>query len=207
MHGRSLASGPLHPVVLGQPIGTLWNNIRAKATTRSPPCRPDVSVSPLQVPAAAPSVRGHTPETRAASSDMPPHHPACMRARCDAPVALLPPVPPSRLTLYRLTTRSSPLTLHGRALTSGPPHPVVVGQPIGTLWSNIRARPTAKSPPCRPHASVSPLQVPAAAPSVRGGHTPDRRPASSDMPPHHHACMRARCDALVALLPQGPRLA
>ena len=41
---------------------------------------------------------GHTPETRAASSDMPPHHPACMRARCDAPVALLPPrapVPPN----------------------------------------------------------------------------------------------------------------
>ena len=41
---------------------------------------------------------GHTLETRAASSDMPPHHPACMRARCDAPVALLPskaPVPPN----------------------------------------------------------------------------------------------------------------
>ena len=41
---------------------------------------------------------GHTPETRAASSDMPQHHPACMRARYDAPVALLPPrapVPPN----------------------------------------------------------------------------------------------------------------
>ena len=41
---------------------------------------------------------GHTPETRAASSDMPPHRTACMRARCDAPVALLPPrapVPPN----------------------------------------------------------------------------------------------------------------
>ena len=41
---------------------------------------------------------GHAPETRPASSDMPPHHPACMRARCDAPVALLPPsapVPPN----------------------------------------------------------------------------------------------------------------
>ena len=49
---------------------------------------------------SSPFVRGgHHPETRAASSDMPPHHPACMRARCDAPVALLPPVPPSRLTL------------------------------------------------------------------------------------------------------------
>ena len=67
-----------------------------------------------------------------------------------------PPGPPSRLTLERLTTRSSPLTSHGQALTSGPLHPVVLGQPIGTLWSNIRARPTARSPPCRPHASVSP---------------------------------------------------
>ena len=41
---------------------------------------------------------GHTPETRPASSDMPPHHPACMRARCDASVALQPPsapVPPN----------------------------------------------------------------------------------------------------------------
>ena len=41
---------------------------------------------------------GHTPETRAASSDMPPHHPACMRARYDGSAALLPPsapVPPN----------------------------------------------------------------------------------------------------------------
>ena len=37
---------------------------------------------------------GHTPETRPASSDMPPHHRACMRAQCDAPVALLPPSAP-----------------------------------------------------------------------------------------------------------------
>ena len=34
---------------------------------------------------------GHAPETRPASSDMPPHHSACMRSRCDAPMALLPP--------------------------------------------------------------------------------------------------------------------
>ena len=59
-------------------------------------------------------------------------------------------------------------------MTSGPPHPVVLGQPIGTLWSNIRARPTARSPSCRPHASVSPLQVPAAVPSMKGG-TPRTR--------------------------------
>ena len=48
---------------------------------------------------SSPSVRGAYPETRTASSDMPPHHPACMRARYDAPVALLPPprapVPPN----------------------------------------------------------------------------------------------------------------
>ena len=48
---------------------------------------------------SSPSMReGHAPETCLASSDMPPHHPACMRVRCDAPVALLPPsapVPPN----------------------------------------------------------------------------------------------------------------
>ena len=121
------------------------------------------------------------------------------------------------------------MTLHGRASTSGTLHPVVLGQPIGTLWSNIRARPTARSPLCRPDASVSPLQVPAAPPSVRGAHpgevrrlfghgtTPPRmyegpvrhsggiaipqgpRPASSDMAPHRPACMRARLDGTVYL--------
>src|SRR3989337_1078266 len=79
-----------------------------------------------------------------------------------------PPGPPSCLTLDRLTTRSSPLTSHGRPLTSGPLHPVVLGQPRGTPGSNIRAKPTTTSPPCRPDASVSPLEVPTAAPSVRG---------------------------------------
>ena len=86
-----------------------------------------------------------------------------------------PLVPPSRLTMERLTTRSSPLTSHGRSLTSGPLHPVVSGQHRGTPGSNIRAKPTATSTPCRPDASVSPLQVPAAATSVRGGGTPRRR--------------------------------
>ena len=76
-----------------------------------------------------------------------------------------PPGPPSRLTLERLTTRSSTLTFHGRALNSGPLHPVVSGQHRGTPRSNIRAKPTTTSPPCRPDASVSPLQVPAAAAS------------------------------------------
>ena len=43
------------------------------------------------------SVRGATPRRRVPplrSSDMPPHLPACMRARCDAPVALLHPQGP-----------------------------------------------------------------------------------------------------------------
>ncbi len=92
-----------------------------------------------------------------------------MRARYDAPVALLPPGPPSRLTLEGLTTRSSPLTSHGRVLTSGPLHPVGSGRPIGRPGSNIRAKTTATSTPCRLDASVSPLRVPAAAPFVRGG--------------------------------------
>ena len=68
-------------------------------------------------------------------------------------------------------TKNSPAT----PVVHGTLHPVVLGQPIGTLWSNIRARPTARSPACRPDASVFPLQVPAAAPSVRGGGTPRRR--------------------------------
>ena len=112
-----------------------------------------------------------------------------------------PPGPPSRLTLERLTTRSSPLTFHGRALTSGPLYTVVSGRPRGTLRSNIRAKTIAKSTLCRTDASVSPLQVPATAPSVRGSPTPETRAASSDMPQHHPACMRARYDAPVALLP------
>src|SRR3989337_2942743 len=92
--------------------------------------------------------------------------------RCSGGIAT-PPGPLSRLTLERLTTRSSPLTSHGRVLTSGPLQPVVSGQHRGTPGSNIRAKPTATSPPCRPDASVSPLQVPAAAPSVRGARPGD----------------------------------
>ena len=130
---------------------------------------PNPQLHPLRVdPTRTVRERGHAPETRAASLDMPQHHPACMRSQYDASVALLPPGPSSRLTLERLTTRSSPLTSHGRALTNGPLHPVVSGPLIGTPGSNIRAKPTATSTPCRPGASVSPLQVPAAAPSVRG---------------------------------------
>src|SRR3990170_4334280 len=85
--------------------------------------------------------------------------------RCSGGIAT-PPGPPSHITLERLTPRSSPLTFPRRALTSGPLHPVVVGQPIGTLGSNVRAKPIARSPPCRTDAAVFPLQVPAAAPFV-----------------------------------------
>ena len=80
------------------------------------------------------------------------------------------PVPPNRVAFDH---GSSPLTLHGRALTSGTVDPVVLGQPIRTLWSNIRDKATARPHPCRPDASVSPLQVPAAAPSSRWAHLGD----------------------------------
>ena len=138
---------------------------------------------------SSPSVRGAYPETRTASSDMPPHHPACMRSQCDAPVALLPPGPPSRLTLERLTTRSSPLNFHRRALNSGPLHLVVSGQLRGTPGSNIRAKPTTRSHSCRPDASVSPLQVSAAAPSVRGGTPRTRMPGVCN---HHNTSKLVR---------------
>ena len=116
-----------------------------------------------------------------------------------------PPGPPSRLTLQRLTTGSSPLTLHGRALTSGPLHPVVLGQPIGTLWSNIRAKATARPPPCRPDASVSLLQVPAAAPSVRGAHLGDacRLFGHATTPPRMYEGPVRRSGGIAT--PQGPR--
>ena len=42
--------------------------------------------------------------------------------------------------------------------------------------------------------------TPVSSPSVRGGHDPETRPASSDMPPHHTACIWARCNNPVALL-------
>ena len=91
---------------------------------------------------SSPSVRGgHAPETRPVSSDMPPHHPACMRARCDAAVALLPPSAPVPPNPVAFDHGIYPFDFARRALTSGPPHPVVLGQPIGTLWSNIWARP------------------------------------------------------------------
>ena len=79
------------------------------------------------------------------------------------------PSGPTRHNRVERSTGQSPSVQSQRALTSGPLHPVVSGRPRGTPGSNIRARPTATSTPCRPDASVSPLRVPAAAPSVRGG--------------------------------------
>ena len=79
-----------------------------------------------------------------------------------------PPRSPAGLTLDQLTRRSTPLTFAGRALTNGPLHLVVIGQPMGTLRNRVRAQPTTGSPPCRPDAAVSPLQAPATAPSVKG---------------------------------------
>ena len=79
-----------------------------------------------------------------------------------------PPRPPAGLTLASLTRRSRPLTFTGRALTNQLFHLVVIGQPIGTLQNMVWAQPTTGFPPCRPDVAVSPLQVPAAVPSVNG---------------------------------------
>ena len=104
-----------------------------------------------------------------------------MRAPRDVPVALLPPRPLSRLTLERLTKRSNPLTSAGRDLTNGPLHSVVVGQPIGTLRNKVRAKPTARFPPCRPrfpHPGADGGAV------REGGRTPETRAGSGHPPPH-----------------------
>ena len=154
-----------------------------------------------------PSVRGATtrrrePPLRACLSTTPQ---ACgpgtqLRWHC------YPPGPPSRLPLYHLTTGSSPFTLHGPALPSGPLHPVVLGRPRGTLCSNIRAKPTPTSTPCRPDAPVSPLQVPAASPSVRGwAHPGDacRLFGHATTPPRMYEGPVRRSGGIAT--PQGPR--
>ena len=99
--------------------------------------------------------------------------------------------PPAGLTLDQLTRRSTPLTFAGRALTNGPLHLVVIGQPMGTLRNKVRAQPTTGSPPCRPDAAVSPLQAPATAPSVKGV-TPEPRARCLHPPPHFHTCKRTQ---------------
>jgi hypothetical protein len=133
---------------------------------------------------------GHTPETLAASSDMPQHHPTCMTGRCDALVALLPPAPlgpPSRLTLERLTMRSSPLTFHGRASNSGPLHPVVSGQHRGTPGSIIRENPQLhplRVDPTRPFPPPG-----AGGGAIReGGHSPETRAGRLQPPQHTQTC-------------------
>ena len=79
-----------------------------------------------------------------------------------------PPKAPGRPNPGPVDPQIYPLTFAGRALTNGPPHLVLIGQPMGTLRSKVRAQPTTGSPPCRPDAAVSPLQAPATAPSVKG---------------------------------------
>ena len=88
-------------------------------------------------------------------------------SRCSGGIAT-PLRPPAGLTLDQLTRRSIPLTFAGRALTNGPLHLVVIGQPMGTLRNKVRDQPTTGSPPCRPDTAVSPLQAPATAPSMKG---------------------------------------
>ena len=115
-----------------------------------------------------------------------------------------PPGPPSRLTLQWLTTRSSPLTSHGRALTSGPLHQVVSGQHRGTPGSNIRAKPTATSPPCRPDASVFPPPGAGGGAVREGGHAPETRAGRLQLPQHTQTCEKPRTQDWRHASPQRP---
>ena len=122
-------------------------------------------------------------------------------------IATPPPGPPSGLTLKQVTTRSSPLTFHERALTSGPLQPVVLVRPIGTPGSNIRAK---------THSyihSVYTRRVRFPPPSAGGGAVPDggsavRRGGAHledqeghlRMEHHFHTRFKTRYGVLVALL-------
>ena len=200
-----MTSGPPHPVVLGQPIGTLWSNIRARPIARSPPCRPDASVSPLQVPVAAPSVRGGTRRTRVPG--------VCNRHNTSRLVRgrlrkiwrhASPRRPPATAVDARRAIRVEGIfriLLHHQKLLKNTivsiahvpasckkTHYFVVHR----VFSNI----DAASLPQNVYYRVIAVR--------EGGHAPETRPASSDIPPHHPACMTARCDAPVALLPPVP---
>ena len=87
--------------------------------------------------------------------------------RCFGGIAT-PRRPPAGLTLAPLTRKATPLTFTRRPLTNGLFHMVVIGQPIGTCQNKVWAQPTTRFPPCRPDVAVSPLEVPAAVPSVKG---------------------------------------
>ena len=122
--------------------------------------------------------------------NIPPHFKTCMRTRvrCFGGIAT-PRRPPTGLTLAPLTRRSSPLTFAGRALTNGLLHLVVIGQPIGTLQNKVWAQPTTRFPPRRSDVAVPPLQVPAAAPSVKWVILRSRAPAVCTW---HHSSRRVR---------------
>ena len=201
--GRALTGGLFHLVAMGHHIGTSPITVWTKPTTRFPPVLPDAHVSPLQVTAAVPSAEGgHTPEPQDGRLRVPHHFHTCIRTRCGVSVALLHPDGHHEAPLTR---RSSPLTFVGRGLTNRLLHLVVIGRPIGTLHNRVRAQPTTGSPPCRPDAAVSPLQVPAAAPSMKGVTLRSRVPGVCTC---HHTSRHVRgpSDRFGGIAsPEGPR--
>ena len=121
---------------------------------------------------------------------MPPHHPACMRARCDAPVALLPPpsapVPPNPVAFDH---GIYPFDFARTGFDQWTSPPGCVRSAHRNTLEQHQGQTHSRIPPCRPHASVSPLQVPTAAPSMRG-HTPDTRAGRLQPPQHFQTCER-----------------
>ena len=55
------------------------------------------------------------------------------------------------------------------------------------------AQPTTGSPSCRPDATVSSLQVPAAAPSMKGVTFPEPYDRCLHLTPHFQTCKRTQC--------------
>ena len=198
-----MTSGPPHPVVLGQPIGTLWSNIRARPTARSPPCRPHAFVSPLQVPAAAPSVRGGTHRRRGPGTCNRHNTSRLVRGRLrkiwrharprKPPATVVHPKSNPHRGNCSDTTPSSKIMKKYHRSYSTCAHGMQKNHDFIALqvFSNI----DAASLPQNVYYRVIAIR--------EGGHASETRAASSDMPPHHRACMRARCDAPVALLHPG----
>ena len=191
--------------MLGQPIGTLWSNIRARPTARSPPCGPDASVF-LPPGAGSGAVRegGGTLETRAGRLHPPQHFQTCERLPTQDLAACWPPEAAGhsrrrekgnpRRGKCSDTSLSQKIMKNYHQSYSTCAHVVYKTHDFIALqvFNNI-------------HTASLPQNVYYRVIALReGGHTPETRAASLDMPPHHPACMRSRCDAPVALLPLPP---
>ena len=187
-----MTNGPLHPVVSVRPIVTPGSNIRAKPTATSTPCRPDASVSPLQVPTAAPSVRRGTPRRRVPGVCNRHHTSRLVRGRLRKIWRHASPRRPSATVVdARRAIRvegSVQILLHRQKLRKITISPIAhVPTSCKKTHDFIALRVFNNI-----HAASFPQNVYYRVIAVReGGHTPETRAASSDRPPHHPACMRA----------------